>query len=88
MTSLKVNPHLKYLTIQTIRYVAKRDVSRLKRVPTLEDALTTVVWVSFIAILKSHYQIAFKCFMMDEEEFVDLLIDKFEEKKKYVAFLE
>ncbi len=26
--------------------------------------------------------------MMEEEDFVDLLIDKFEEKKKYVNFLE
>ena len=26
--------------------------------------------------------------MMEEEEFVDLLIDKYEEKKKFVDFLE
>jgi hypothetical protein len=34
------------------------------------------------------YVIAFKCFMLEEEEFVDLLIDKYEEKRKYVDFLE
>lgn len=32
--------------------------------------------------------LAFKCYMMDEEDFVDLLIEKYEEKKRLVSFLE
>jgi hypothetical protein len=32
--------------------------------------------------------LAFKCYMMEEDDFVDLLIAKNEEKKRLVAFLE
>eukprot|EP00347_Sterkiella_histriomuscorum_P010011 403339029 len=31
---------------------------------------------------------AFKCYMMSEDDYVDLLIEKFEEKKRLVNFLE
>ena len=32
--------------------------------------------------------IAFKCYWMEEDEFVDVLIEKHEEKKRLVSFLE
>jgi len=32
--------------------------------------------------------VAFKCFMQDEEDFIDTLLDRYEEKKKYQQFLE
>ena len=33
-------------------------------------------------------KMAFKCYMYEEDDFVDLLLDKYEEKKKYIEFLE
>lgn len=31
---------------------------------------------------------AFKCYYMEEDDFVDVLIEKYEERKKLVNFLE
>ena len=33
-------------------------------------------------------RLAHKCFMWEEDDFVDLLLDKYEERKKYYEFLE
>ena len=34
------------------------------------------------------FVIANKCFYMEEDEFVDLIIEKYEERQKYADFLE
>ena len=38
--------------------------------------------------IPSLYILAYKCFLLEEDDFVDLLIEKYEEKKKYVDYLE
>ena len=38
--------------------------------------------------IAASFIIAFKCYWMEEDEFVDVLIEKHEEKKRLVSFLE